>query len=100
MLSSLSHGYRILLITSAVTTILSIVFNYLMPQVIRFAIDTVLGDQPSSLPAALTAILIPDKQDVMRNLIACAIVINDLFPSYPDCLRIFAAIQWQKHQKA
>lgn len=74
MLSSLSHGYRILLITSAVTTILSIVFNYLMPQVIRFAIDTVLGDQPSSLPAALTAILIPDKQDVMRNLIACAIV--------------------------
>ena len=74
MLSSLSDGYRLLLITSAVTTILSIVFNYLMPQIIRFAIDTVLGDQPSALPAVLTSILMPDKQDTMRNLIACAIM--------------------------
>ena len=74
MISSLSNGYRLLLITSAVTTILSIVFNYLMPQVIRFAIDTVLGDQPSALPAVLTSVLMPSEQDTMRNLISCAVM--------------------------
>ena len=65
MFSSLARGYWFLLIASVAASILAIVFNYLTPQVFRFTVDTVLGDEPSALPGFLTAWLNPDKQDVI-----------------------------------
>ena len=73
MFSSLARGYWFLLIISVAATILAIVFNYLTPQVFRFTVDTVLGDEPSALPGFLTGWLTPDKQDITYSLIACAI---------------------------
>lgn len=73
MFSSLARGYWFLLIASVAASILAIVFNYLTPQVFRFTVDTVLGDEPSALPSFLTAWLNPDRQDVTYGLIACAV---------------------------
>ena len=73
MFSSLARGYWFLLIASVAASILAIVFYYLTPQVFRFTVDTVLGDEPSALPSFLTAWLNPDRQDVTYGLIACAV---------------------------
>ena len=73
MFVSLSKGYRLLLVTSVAATVLAIIFNYLTPQVFRFTVDTVLGDEPSALPAFLTAWLNPDGRGIMASLIACAV---------------------------
>ena len=73
MFVSLSKGYRLLLVTSVAATVLAIIFNYLTPQVFRFTVDTVLGDEPSALPAFLTAWLNPDGRGIMAGLIACAV---------------------------
>lgn len=50
LLFSLTKGFRGLLIISVITTVFAILFNYLMPQVVRFIVDSVLGDKPIELP--------------------------------------------------
>ena len=73
MLWELSQGYRLLFTVAAVTSILSITANYLMPQVIRFIVDVVLGQQP--FPAFLAGWLtaLGGREFLRRNLLLCAV---------------------------
>ncbi|MFZ2537466.1 MAG: ABC transporter transmembrane domain-containing protein, partial [Oscillospiraceae bacterium] len=75
MLISLSKGYRWLIFISAITTILAILFNYLMPQVIRFTIDSVLGDVPFNLPPIMMnwIELTGGREYLRSNLLICAL---------------------------
>lgn len=75
MLFSLSKGFRFLIVISAITTVLAIIFNYLMPQVLRITIDSVLGDAPFNMPAFVTEwINSLGGRDMLReNLIICAV---------------------------
>lgn len=45
-----SGGFRRWFALAALATFISIVANFLMPQIIRFTVDTVIGGDPSSLP--------------------------------------------------
>lgn len=75
MLFELSKGFRWFIFISAVTTILSILFNYLMPQVFRFTVDSVLGNEPASLPQIMVDWVesIGGRDFLRQNLIICAV---------------------------
>lgn len=74
MLFTLSKGQKWLIAISGITTILAILFNYLMPQVIRFTVDSVLGDVPMKLPPlVLDWVESMGGQGYLRdNLLICA----------------------------
>ena len=72
LILDLTKGYRWLLAISVIGTILAIFANFLTPQVFRFTVDSVLGEEP--MPAFLQAWL-ADKggREYLRdNLILCA----------------------------
>lgn len=75
MLFSLSKGFRWFLFLAASTSIISIIFNYLMPQVIRLTIDSVLGDVPFALPDFAVSWLngIGGREFLRANFFYCAI---------------------------
>ena len=75
LIFSLSRGYRWLFVISVLSSILAIVFNFLLPQVIRVTVDSVLGDEPFSLPGFLVSVLehAGGRVFLQNNLIACAI---------------------------
>lgn len=74
MLVNLSRGFRWLLVISVAATILAILTNFLTPQVFRFTVDSVLGDQPYDLPGFLQGFVDANGgRDYLRNnLILCA----------------------------
>lgn len=74
MLYDLTKGFRFMLIISAVMSVISIIFNYMMPQVIRFIVDSVLGDVP--FPAMLADFLngLGGREYLRNNLLICAVV--------------------------
>ncbi|MEG0692260.1 MAG: ABC transporter ATP-binding protein [Oscillospiraceae bacterium] len=74
MLFSLSTGYRWLIFIAAVTTIFAILFNYLMPQVIRVTVDSVLGEVPFNLPLVIVNWIesIGGREYLRCNLLICA----------------------------
>lgn len=74
MLISLSKGFRLMLLLSAIATVLAIIFNFLTPQVFRFTVDSVLDNQPFDLPDFLSDwITSLGGRDFLRNnLIVCA----------------------------
>ncbi len=76
MLFSLSKGYRCLILTSGITTILAIIFNYLMPQVIRVTVDSVIGEDPFQLPTIILnwIELVGGREYLRSNLFICAFV--------------------------
>lgn len=74
MLFALTKGYRFLLIFSAVMSILSIIFNYMMPQVIRFIVDSILGEEPFPLYLANFLNAIGGRDYLRQNLLICAVV--------------------------
>ena len=53
LILDLTKGYRWLLAISVIGTILAIFANFLTPQVFRFTVDSVLGEEP--MPAFLQA---------------------------------------------
>lgn len=74
MLYSFIKGFRLLYILAVIFTMLAIVFNYLMPQIIKVVVDSVIGSEPFKLPAFITG-FINDRggRDMLRdNLIWCA----------------------------
>lgn len=74
MIKNLTKGFRGLLVVSCIATVLAIIFNFLMPQVIRFTVDNVLDEVPFSLPQFLTDwINALGGRDFLRaNLLICA----------------------------
>lgn len=76
MLVSLSKGFQWLLIVSTLTTILAIIFNFLLPQVIRITVDSVLGTEPFRLPEFILNWLetLGGRDFLRANVIICALI--------------------------
>jgi len=74
MLWELSKGFRWLVVISMAATVGAVFMNFLTPQVFRFTVDSVLGEQPYSLPGPLQNFLDQNGgRDFLRNnLILCA----------------------------
>ena len=74
MVFQLTGGFRALLILSGIMTILSIIFNFLLPQVMRITVDSVLGSEPFNMPQFLTGWLdsLGGREFLRQNLIVCA----------------------------
>lgn len=74
LLFKMVKSYKGLLIVSAVTSIFAILLNYMAPQVIRFVVDSVLGDVP--FPDFLADFLnnLGGKDFLVSNLVLCALV--------------------------
>lgn len=75
MVFQMTRGYRGLLLASGVTTILAIVFNFLLPQVIRITVDSVIGNEPFRMPQFLLDWLayLGGRDFLRQNLIFCAL---------------------------
>lgn len=75
MLASLTKGFRILLVVSVITTVFAIIFNFLMPQVIRITVDSVLGENPFNVPDFVMDWInyIGGREFLRNNLIICAV---------------------------
>lgn len=60
-----------------VATFVSVAANFLMPQVIRFTVDSVLGDEPMRLPAFLLQWMdaLGGRDSLQSNLIWCAALV-------------------------
>lgn len=71
-----TKGYRWQLLLSALALLLSVVASYMTPQVIRFTVDSVIGDTPFRLPAFLTGWIdsMGGRDFLRQNIIVCAAV--------------------------
>lgn len=74
-LFSLSKGFRLLFVISVITTILAIIFNFLLPQVIRITVDSVLDDKPFNLPKFMLSWVenLGGREFLRNNIIFCAL---------------------------
>lgn len=77
MLYSFIKGFRWLFIFAILFTMLSIVFNYLMPQIIKIIVDSVIGTKELNLPQSiLQYINYKGGIDMLRNnLLACSLLV-------------------------
>jgi len=71
------RGSKRLLLLGAVASVLSIVFNFLLPQAIRVTVDSVLGELPFDLPDFLVAWIeqLGGRVFLRENLIVCALAV-------------------------
>ena len=76
MLYSFIKGFRWLFIVAIFSTMLAIIFNYLLPQVTKIVIDSVIGNEPLKLPYFfLNYINMHGGRDMLRdNLSLCALI--------------------------
>ena len=72
-----AHGYKRFFILAIAASGLSILFQFLMPQVIRITVDSVIGDRPFALPASvMSAIDSMGGRDFLRtHLLFCALFV-------------------------
>lgn len=77
MLLRFAHGYKRFFILAVAASGLSILFQFLMPQVIRITVDSVIGDQPFALPASvMQAVDSIGGRDYLRShLLLCALFV-------------------------
>ena len=75
MLMGFTRGSRIFFLTAVVTAGISILFNFLLPRVVGFTVDSVIGTEPSSLPGFLDGIIsaLGGRDGLRQNLIICAL---------------------------
>lgn len=76
MLYALTKGFRWFYILAVVSTILAIITNYLTPQVIKFILDNVIGDEKMNLPSFLVNYINSHggREMLRSNLLLCALV--------------------------
>lgn len=76
MLYTLTKGFRWFYILAVVSTILAIITNYLTPQVIKFILDNVIGDEKMNLPSFLVNYINSHggREMLRSNLLLCALV--------------------------
>ncbi|HIW14750.1 MAG TPA: ABC transporter ATP-binding protein/permease [Firmicutes bacterium] len=74
-LSFLTKGSRGHFLLAFVLVILAVITGYLTPQVFRITVDSVLGDEPFSLPGALVSLLESwgGREALRQNLLVCAL---------------------------
>ena len=72
-----AHGYKRFFILASAASGLSTLFQFLMPQVIRITVDSVIGDRPFALPASvMSAIDSMGGRDFLRtHLLFCALFV-------------------------
>lgn len=76
MIIESTQGLKKYFIIAVITTILGIGFNYLTPQVIRFTVDSIIGDTPLNLPSYLLNMIdnIGGREFLRQNLYIPAMI--------------------------
>ncbi len=71
-----TKGLRHFFIISLLGTVVSVFANYMTPQVIRVTVDSVINDEPFSLPAFITAWIesLGGREFLQHNIIICALI--------------------------
>ncbi len=71
-----TKGYRLLFLVALATVIISVIANYMTPQVIRFTVDSVINDMPFNLPDFLVDWIeaIGGRDFLRSNVIVCAAI--------------------------
>lgn len=74
MIAHFLYGYKRYFLIALSASILSTIFNFLMPQVLRITVDSVIGDKPFNIPAFITQFLdMTQMREFLRsNLLICA----------------------------
>ncbi|WP_099205036.1 ABC transporter ATP-binding protein [Scatolibacter rhodanostii] len=69
-----TKGFRFSFCLSAVALLFSIIANYMTPQVVRFTVDSVIGDTPFQLPTILVKWIeqAGGREFLQQNIILCA----------------------------
>ena len=72
-----SEGSYFFFFLCAVTTLGTVAFSFLSPQIIRLTIDSVIGDLPPNVPAFIMDLLAPlgGFPFLQRNIWFCALLI-------------------------
>jgi len=72
----LSQGCRRLVVLAAVMTLLAVLLDYTMPQVVRIIVDSVLDDKPFDLPQVLVDLIqsLGGQAFLRQHLLLCASV--------------------------
>lgn len=76
MLYSFIKGFRWLFVVAIFSTMLAIIFNYLLPQITKIVIDSVIGNEPFKLPKfILNYINAHGGREMLRNnLLSCSLI--------------------------
>ena len=76
MLYSFIKGFRFLFILAILFTMFSIVFNYLMPQIIRLVVDSVIGNGKLNLPDFILQYINSHggREMLRNNLLPCSLL--------------------------
>lgn len=74
VLTEFSRGVRRFFLMAVAVSALSILFSFLTPQIIRFTVDSVIGEEASSLPGAVSRFieLLGGREALRANLIFCS----------------------------
>ena len=68
MLTGFANGSKRYFFVAVLGTALSILFSFLMPQIVGFTVDSVIGDKSAALPGFLAALLGPlGSRDFLRS---------------------------------
>ncbi|MCL1872901.1 MAG: ABC transporter ATP-binding protein/permease [Clostridiales bacterium] len=77
LLTSCAQGVRHCYVIAVITMLISILLTFLSPQIIRFAVDSVIGDKEFQAPAFLTAAFdqIGGWDALRQNIVFCALAL-------------------------
>ncbi len=74
MLKTFSKGVRGMFVLAVIASALSILLNFMTPQIIRFTVDSIIGSDTQAIPAAAQRLmaLFGGREALRENLIVCA----------------------------
>ncbi len=74
---SYAGGFRLLIFISAAATILRVFVNFITPQVVRFTVDSIIGDEPVNFGPSLMSIIdaLGGRAGIRENIWICALAV-------------------------
>lgn len=74
---SYAGGFRLLIFISAAATILRVFVNFITPQVVRFTVDSIIGDEPVNFGPSLMSIIdaLGGRDGIRENIWICALAV-------------------------
>ncbi len=74
---SYAGGFRLLILISAAATILRVFVNFITPQVVRFTVDSIIGDEPVNFGPSLMSIIdaLGGRDGIRENIWICALAV-------------------------
>lgn len=77
VITSFMHGNEVFFLTATLTSMLGTVLNMATPQIIKVAVDSILGQRPFDLPGSVVGLLRLEqmRETPLRSLLLCAAAI-------------------------